>query len=276
MIPSEVPRAIEAASATARELGLVVDDAVVVHNSDRIAVRLLPCDVLARIGPSAHADSFQFEAEIAHRLAEAGGPVGMLDPRAAPRVCVRDGFAITLWTYYEQAGEIAASNYADALVAFHAALREIDLPAPHIDERIAGWADELADRDQTPELPEPERDELASTLSRVRDAIQYRDREDQLLHGEPHPGNVLSTSTGPVFIDLHTCQRGPIEYDVAFLPEDAASHYPVINVDLVHECRVLNWVGFTTMRWRRSDQFPDRDQWRVEGFRRVQAARQHE
>jgi hypothetical protein len=271
MHASRVPHAIAAATSTARELGLRVNHAVVIHNSDRIAVRLAPAGVLARVGPQEHVDGFQFEAEVARRLAETGSPVGVLDPRADPRVYQRDGFAITLWTYYESVGDIAPADYADALVRFHAGSRQVDLPAPHIDARIAGWARELDDREQTPELPDPERDELIRTLSLVRDVIQQRDADDQLLHGEPHPGNVLGTSEGPRFIDLHTCQCGPIEYDAAFLPEDAAARYPGVNQRLVHEFRVLMWVGFTTMRWRPWDQYPDRDRWRAEGLNQVRA-----
>ena len=100
MEPSQVRRAVEAARSTACELGLQVNDAVVIHNSDRIAVRLIPCDVLARIAPQAREDGFHFEAEIARRLAETDSPVGELAPRAGPRVYVRDAFALTFWTYY--------------------------------------------------------------------------------------------------------------------------------------------------------------------------------
>ncbi len=88
---------------TASALGLRVDDAVVVSNSNRIAVRLTPCDVLARVTPLAHQTGAAFEVEVGRRLAEAGCPVEELDPRVEPRVYVRDDFAITLWTYYESA-----------------------------------------------------------------------------------------------------------------------------------------------------------------------------
>lgn len=53
MEPSEVHRALDAGTAAASALGLRVDDAAVVHNSNRIVVRLLPCDVLARVAPLA-------------------------------------------------------------------------------------------------------------------------------------------------------------------------------------------------------------------------------
>ena len=272
MEPSKVQRAVEAARLTARELGLRVADAVGVHNSARIAVCLPPCAVLARIGPQAWGDGFQFEAEVARRLAETGSPVGELEPRAEPRVYVRDAFALTLWTYYEQVGEVAPADYADALVRTHAGLRQIDLAAPHINERVAAWVEEVNDPEGMPELPGPEREFLSDTFRRVRSAIDRWDIDDQLLHGEPHPGNLLSTRRGPLFIDLHTCQRGPVEYDLAYAPEEVAAHYPGADQELVHQFRVLMWAGITTMRWSPQDQFPDRDYWRVEGLNRLRAA----
>jgi hypothetical protein len=75
MEASEIRRAVEAGRATASALGLQVDDVVVIHNSDRIALRLIPCDVLARVAPSAHQAGSEFEVEVARRLAETGGPV---------------------------------------------------------------------------------------------------------------------------------------------------------------------------------------------------------
>jgi hypothetical protein len=50
MEPSEVECAVESGSSTASALGLRVDDAVVVHFSNRVVVRLTPGDVLA-VGP---------------------------------------------------------------------------------------------------------------------------------------------------------------------------------------------------------------------------------
>ena len=49
MRASDVPRAVAAARSSATALGLRVDDAAVLHDSNRLAVRLLPGDVLARV-----------------------------------------------------------------------------------------------------------------------------------------------------------------------------------------------------------------------------------
>ena len=42
-------RAVAAAMGAAAALGLTVDDAIVLQESNKLAVRLLPCDVLARV-----------------------------------------------------------------------------------------------------------------------------------------------------------------------------------------------------------------------------------
>src|SRR5215218_452012 len=114
MQASEVPRAVAAAMSTAASLDLTVDDAIVVHDSNKLTVRLLPCDVLARVAPGAHQVA-QFEIELAQRLAESESPVAALDPRVERRVYERDGFVVTLWTYYEPATPRAVSpaDYAN-------------------------------------------------------------------------------------------------------------------------------------------------------------------
>jgi hypothetical protein len=273
MEASELRRAVEAGRATASALGLQVDDVVVLNNSDRIALRLIPCDVLARVAPSAHRDASKFEVEVARRLAEVDGPVAQLEPRVEPRVYFRDNFAISLWTYYEPVGsEIAPAHYADALVQYHAALRQVDLRAPHFTDRVAGALREVSDREQTPALLGPDRELLTNTLSSVSTAISRGEVAEQLLHGEPHPGNVLNTRSGPLFVDLATCCRGPIEFDLAHAPEEVGEQYPEADHDLIHRCRILMWALFTTWRWRRDDQLPNRHHWRVEGLNQVRTA----
>jgi hypothetical protein len=65
---------VVAAMSVASSLDLIVDDVIVLHNSNRLTLRLLPCDVLARVAPVAHQVA-QFEVELAQRLAESGYPV---------------------------------------------------------------------------------------------------------------------------------------------------------------------------------------------------------
>jgi hypothetical protein len=256
----EVPsaaRAMKAAKAIAATLGLRADDAVVLNDSNILTLRLLPCDVLARVVPAAH-QSAQFEIDIAWRLAESGCPVAVLDPRVEPRVYDRDGFDITLWTYYApvSAEELPPAEYADALERLHAGMRSLDIPTPHFTDRVEEAQQILADRDVSPELGEPDRRLLAETLRDLRSVIAGRGKE-QILHGEPHPGNLLATAEGPLFIDFETCCRGPVEFDIAHAPESLEEHYPGADRELVRQCRILKLAMVTTWRWDRDDRLPD-------------------
>jgi Phosphotransferase enzyme family len=274
MEPSDVQRALEAARSTASALGLRAGDGVVVHNSNRIAVRLTPCDVLARVAPLAHQAGAAFEVAVGRRLAEAGCPVEEPEPRVEPRVYVRDGFALTLWTYYEAVPPqaIAPAEYAQTLARHHAGIRQIDLTAPHFTDRVAEAQWLVGDRTQTPELDDTGRKLLGNTLRGLRRAIVDRGAPDQLLHGEPHPGNVLHTKQGLLFIDLQTCCRGPVEFDIAHAPEDVSEHYPAVNQGLLRECRVLVLAMVTAWRWDRDDQLPDGRYWGIEGLNQVRVA----
>jgi len=214
MQASEVPRAVAAVMSTVSSLGLTVDDAIVLHDSNKLTLRLLPCDVLARVGQVAHQVA-KFEIQIAQRLAESESPVAALDPRVEPRVYERDGFVVTLWTYYEPATprEVSPADYASALERLHAGMRELDVTAPHYTDRVEQAQQLVASRDHTPALADADRELLDDTLRGLRRVIGDRGVAEQLLHGEPHPGNVLTTKNGLLFIDLETCCRGPVEFD---------------------------------------------------------------
>jgi hypothetical protein len=213
MRASDIQRAMAAASSIATALKLPVDSASVLHDSNKLTLRLSPCDVVARVAHVGQ-EVAQFEVGLACRLAEEDCPVAALEPRVKARVYERDEFAITLWTYYHPAPQgIAPAEYADALSRLHAGMREIDLPAPHFTDRVAEAQQLVATRDRTPALADTDRELLGNTLRRLRRAIADRGAAEQLLHGEPHPGNVLKTESGPLFIDLETCCRGPVEFD---------------------------------------------------------------
>jgi hypothetical protein len=265
-------RAVQAAESIAASLGLAADEAVVLQGSNKLTLRLLPGDVLARVAPAAHGDA-QFELDLALRLAEEGCPVASPDPRVEPRVYARDGFDITWWTYYEPVApqEIPSGEYAEALAALHAGMRRVAMPTPHFTDRVEEAQQLLADRERTPELGEADRELLADTLRDLRNAVTGRGAE-QLLHGEPHPGNLLATKEGPRFIDFETCCRGPVEFDLAHSPDTVADHYPGVDQDLVRECRILMLAMITTWRWDRDDRLPDGRRLANEWLEQIRAA----
>ncbi|QNE19771.1 aminoglycoside phosphotransferase family protein [Kribbella qitaiheensis] len=274
MQAAEITRAVAAARSIASVQGLTVDDAILLQDSNRITLRLLPCDVLAQVAPMLR-QAAQFEVELGQRLLEAGCPVAALEPRTEPRVHERDGFTVTLWTYYEPVTtqDVSPPEYADALVRLHAGMRKVDYPTPHFTDRVAEAQETVADRDRSPALADADRELLGDTLASLRRAIAERGAADQLLHGEPHPGNLLSTVDGLLFIDLETCCRGPVEFDLAHAPEEVAEDYPGVDQDLLRLCRSLSLAIVTAWRWDRHDQLPDGHRLGIEGLDLLRAAR---
>ena len=277
-----LPRAVAAGTSVAAACGLRVDDAVVVSDSNRLAVHLQPCDVLARVAPRVRYP--ELEVEVVRRLAETGAPVAPLDPRVEPRVYEQDDFAVTLWTYYESVPprDIAPDKYASALERLHAGMRQVELTGnwlPHVTDRVDEAQRLVVNAIDHPFLAGPDLELLATTLSRMRSTIIDRDAPEQLLHGEPHPGNVLWTSAGPLFIDLETCCRGPIEFDIAHAtintgapPMQVAAHYSGADMSLVHTCWILMLAMVTAWRCEPDDDLPNRRAMAMDWMRQLRAA----
>lgn len=257
MQESDVVRAVGAAKEVALGLGLAVADARVLRNSNKLAFRLLPCDVFARVA-FAGFEEFEAELEIGRRLAEVESPVASLEPRVEPRVYERHGFRVTLWTYYEQVPqEVSPADYAKALERLHAGMAKVDTTVPHFSDRVREAQQLIASPHRTPRLKDSDRKLLSITLRSQRRAIRERSSAEQLLHGEPHAGNLLNTKSGPLFIDLETCCRGPVEFDLAHAPEEVSESYAGADQELLRACRLLVLAMVAAWRWDQDDQLPN-------------------
>ena len=257
--PPQTQSAMAAAVSMASALDLTVDDAVVLHNSNKLALRLLPCDVLARVATVGQ-EVARFEVELARRLAETGSPVAALEPRVEPRVYERDGFAVTLWTYYatvtaargltSRLRETRSSGCMPACGSSMSRRRTSRIESRRLSSSL---------RAATSLRRSPTRtgSSSATRCESRRRAIGDRGAAEQLLHGEPHPGNVLSTQDGLLFIDLETCCRGPVEFDLAHVPEEVSERYPDADQELLRECRILMLAMVAAWRWDRADEFPN-------------------
>jgi hypothetical protein len=93
------------------------------------------------VAPRARRPGAAFEVEVARSLAETDAPLATLDPRVEPRVYDQDGFAVTMWTYYEPVPphEMGPDEYAGALARLHTAMRQVDVSGdwlPHFTDRV--------------------------------------------------------------------------------------------------------------------------------------------
>lgn len=269
MDASQLPRAVAACTSVAAACGLRTDDSAVLHNSNRLAVHLRPCDVLARVAPRVRQNGAEFEVDVARRLVDTDAPLATLDPRVDPRVYQQDDFAVTLWTYYEPVppADIAPDEYATALERLHAGMRGAylaDDSVPHFLDRVDEAQRLVDDPTNNPEIAGADRELVATTLRTMKTSIVDRGAPEQLLHGEPHPGNVLRTRGGLLLIDLETCCRGPVEFDIAHAtinasgpPTEVGALYAGADQALVRDCWILMLAMVTAWRCEPGDDLPN-------------------
>ncbi len=201
-------------------------------------------------------------------------PVAAPDPRVPSRGA-RAGrsFVVTFWAQ-EDSGELPApADYARGLLLLHRGMRSPDLTldAPRFTGRVDAARTLLLDRTRTPDAPDDVRGTLLDALAGAVATIDRAGRPEQLLHGEPHPGNVLSTPAGLRFVDWETCCRGPVELDVAHAPDEVAQHYPGLDPAVLHACRIVVHALIVTWRWDRDDRLPDRERLARVWFAELQA-----
>jgi Phage integrase family/Hexapeptide repeat of succinyl-transferase len=125
---SEVARAIDSAISIAVALDLPADDAVVLQNSNKLAVRLLPCDVFARVAAAGRGHA-AFEVELAQRLAatESGvGIGGVLEPPQAAPVIIEDGAFIGSRAMVTEGARVGTGALLGAGVVLNPSIPVID------------------------------------------------------------------------------------------------------------------------------------------------------
>ncbi|TFH19950.1 MAG: aminoglycoside phosphotransferase family protein [Acidimicrobiales bacterium] len=279
MEPEAVSRALAATVSVASGAGLTVNDAIVIQNSNRLAVWLVPCDVLARVAAPVRRNHevAAFELEMARGLERADSLVGGLDSRVEPIVHVRDGFAVTYWKYYEPlpSGDITPDEYAQALEGLHAEMRQVAVGAPHFTDRVDEAHAIVRDRSRSPELADADRELLTNTLRSLQRAVVDRCATEQLLHGEPHAGNLLKTANGMRFIDLETCCYGPVEFDIAHTPIEVGRRYASADRLQLRDCRILMLAMIAAWRADRDDEFSNGREKREVLIREIRNALDH-
>jgi Ser/Thr protein kinase RdoA (MazF antagonist) len=204
-----VSDAVAAALAAARELGLPVDDPVVVSGAANVFIQLRPSPVLARVTMTLQRGIPALESELAFAsvAAERGAPVV---PPADDRVHEHDELHITFWRYVEhRRGEPAdAPAIGRALRELHDCVRDAELTLVRFDrldeaERVAV------------ELDHPDWQLMLDAIAVARERLASLDVAEQPIHGDAHQRNVLITADGPLWADLENVARGPVEYDLA-------------------------------------------------------------
>lgn len=219
--------------------------------------------VVAKVGTWEHSrDVLARELRVAALLAAAGAAVAHPVPGVGVFIDDVTGYTVTLWQRVDGIAHddrIDPEVLARGLRELHSALDLVDVQivdAPHF-----LWGLDLAAATLAADTPMAFMQDadllfLRSTyrqlLSRTRDHISGL--PGQLLHGEPHGGNVLVTREGPTFLDFEGVCVGPLEWDLASVDPAVASAYPApIDRDLLALLTLLNRARVAVWCWAGAD-----------------------
>jgi len=252
--------AISGAIDLARSFGVTVQDAVSLRSTNNVVVWLRPAPVVAKIGAGRNS-RLAFEIAVALELRERGGPV-VAPARDIPAIVHSfDGVDVTYWQYHAQqeSTDLAPGRLAAGLRTLHSAFERI---SPALRARLPSYLRDLeqarallADAAKTAALAGADRKLLADTFDRLWEILIARapERSHVAIHGSPHSYNILQAAGEPLFIDFETACTGPVEWDVAYLP-DAESHYAgALDPELLWACRGMASVWTAALCWSEVD-----------------------
>jgi phosphotransferase family enzyme len=236
-------RAVAAASAAGRALGLHVAEGRVLHDMFSVVVHLAPSPVVARVpvvlppglGPDAQVARQQRELSVVGWLGDAGYPVVRPSPLVPREPVQHDGWSMTFWQWVDvdlgaPADAVAQAPFAAEL---HAALRSYPRKLPFLSPFALVPA--CLDRfEQSPELIavadlERAREEWAALApllgSSEKFAAAFPGASLQPIHGDAPTYNFIHTTSGLRYADFEDTTFGPVEWDIALLGPDVAAAY---------------------------------------------------
>lgn len=245
-IAARTARAVAAATAAGRDLGLTVHEPRVLYDVFSVIVHLDPEPVVVRVptvlprysreNPDGQLAQQRKEIAVTSWLAERSFPVVAPSPLVPAEPVRRDGFSMTFWQFVKQDKDIEP-NYvrgAELTAGLHAALRdypgELDF-LPWVNQFIPDSLDEIA-RDPGPLSP----DDLARAW-REWEAIEpivsspeglraaFGSVEVTPIHGDAPYYNIITTPDGELFADFELVSLGPAELDIAAAGPECCAAY---------------------------------------------------
>ena len=219
-------RAVTAAVALARKHGVRVVEPTVLADYYSVAVHLKPAPVVARVSTltAQLRDPIEpwLEREVAVTsfLSRQGAPVVAPSSELPPGPHRHGGLTVTFWTHLqaEPGRETTMADCAAMLADLHAALRsyadELPVLASVGRDIEQGLVHLPRTRDLLSEVKVDQLRELARDLEPLWETPRGELRP---LHGDAHPGNLIVTKAGPVWLDFEDVCSGPVEWDLALL-----------------------------------------------------------
>jgi len=249
MTPAELrartKRAVQAAVAAARELGLDVGEPVVLHDVFSVVVHLAPLPVVVRVPVvlpqplrgAALVARQQREIDVVRWLARRGVAVVAPSSLVPANPIQRDGYSMTFWELAEASEEHVPYGPGDSgrVVKLHAVLRDypaeglaflspVNAVVPALLESLAATPELISASD----LDRARREwEVLEPVLGSREGFEalFPETPVQAVHGDAPSYNIILTLSGPRFADFEDVTCGPVEWDLAGgIPEDVENY----------------------------------------------------
>jgi Ser/Thr protein kinase RdoA (MazF antagonist) len=214
-----------------------------------------PHEVIAKVGTWPHsAASLAREHQVASAVVAAGAPLARPVAGIGPTRDEPSGFVVTLWERLEHDPDHVAdpTDAGASLRELHDALSDFDGVLPSFEESLDLARGVLWDDRAMAALAPADRSLLRHAFDRIREEVRQHGYRARPIHGEAHDGNLLVTPDGLRWIDLENVSIGPLEWDLAFLPDRAAAVFPEADEELLDLLRTLNSARVATWycaRW---------------------------
>lgn len=232
-----------------QQAGLDATGAELIRAGENVLYRL-PGAVVARVTRPGQIDAAAKEVRVSRWLQQSGIPVVRVVPGVAQPVQV-DGRAVTFWQELPEHHEGTIDQVADILRQIHDLQPPPDLALPalapfvRLKERIT----------ETTVFNAEEREWLLKHLQRLTE--QYENLPAGLpktaVHGDAWGGNIVTTTTGPVVLDLERFAYGPPEWDLASIAVDHFTFGSMTATEWARFCTrygydVTEWEGYAVLR----------------------------
>jgi Ser/Thr protein kinase RdoA (MazF antagonist) len=193
-------------------------------------------------------DALERELGLGRRLADRGASVAAPAPHPIAGPHQASGVSLSLWKYVVPGDKPRNAERAlgEAIAGFHMALADAAGELPRLGERIDEAHRLVQDARATPSLTATDRVLAGGARDRLTALVISLDGRTA-LHGEPHEGNIVWRPDGPVLIDFEAACRGPVEWDLAYLPAGALDAFP--NRDDEAIARLRAGVSFCVAAW---------------------------
>lgn len=245
-LKARTARAVSAATAAGRDLGLEVSQPRVLYDAFSVIVHLAPVPVVVRVPtvlppsysatPETQTAQQRRELAVTGWLADRGHPVVPPSPLVPREPVRRDGFSMTFWQLIDEVPDASTNimRRIEQTAHLHAALRCYD-------GDLGFWApfatyipDGLAALERMPELlsaadlerAQREWSVIAPVLTSPHAFEQtFPGAGIQPIHGDAPSYNMISTQDGDLWSDFELVTLGAIESDLAMVGPEGISAY---------------------------------------------------